>query len=116
MNGQQRTIDYRHIRKHINHEQLMYYGSYMDKYENYLSSIDAYMCHPETTIPSGNKIYSQMDNALWALQPKAEYSVPEPWRYKGYSILARTLSLLGLHNIKDEVVRRFVATPKFKCN
>jgi len=116
MNGQQRTIDYSAIRENMSKEQLTYYGSYLDEYQSYLSSIDAYISHPAKTIPSNNKIYYQMDNALWAIQPKTQYSVPQPWRYKIYFLLARTLSFFGLHNFKDKVVRRFVATPRFKKN
>jgi len=116
MNGQQRKNDFNQMRKHMNSEQLAYYGSYFDKYQNYLSSIDAYISHPGKTIPSDNKIYSQMDNALWALEPKAEYNVPEPWRYKRYFILTWILSSFGLHGFKDEIIRWFVATPRFKKN
>lgn len=113
MCGQQRTMDFNQMHKSMSKEQLTYYGHYFDAYRNYLSTIDAYINPPETVIPSTSKIYRYMDNALWATQPKAEYNVPEPWRYRIYYVLARTLSALGLHNLKDEVVRRFVATPKF---
>lgn len=116
MCGKQRMIDYNQMHKHMSKEQLDYYGHYFDAYQNYLSSIDAYINPPETTIPSTNKIYYYMDNALWAVQPKSEYNVPEPWRYRIYFALAFSLSTLGLHNLKDKVVRRFVATPKFENN
>ncbi|VVC31073.1 NAD(P)-binding domain,Short-chain dehydrogenase/reductase SDR [Cinara cedri] len=114
MCGEQRAIDYIQMHKYMSKEQLAYYGLYFDAYQNYLSSIDAFINPPETTIPRTNKIYCYMDNALWAVHPKAEYNVPEPWRYRIYSALACTLSTLGLHNFKDKVVRRFVATPKFE--
>lgn len=116
MNGQQRTIDYNAIRENMSNEQLTYYGSYLDEYQSYLNKIDAYISNPTKTIPSSNKIYHQMDNALWAIHPKTEYNVPQPWRYKIYFIMARTLSLFRLHNFKDEVIRQFVATPRFKNN
>jgi len=114
MNGQQRIIDYKQMHKHMNEEQLTYYGAYFGAYQDYLSSIDAYIKCPELTIPSHNIIYYQMDHALWATQPKAEYNVPDPWRYRIYFTLAVTLSILGLHNLRDKVVRQFVATPKFQ--
>ncbi|XP_060844492.1 D-beta-hydroxybutyrate dehydrogenase, mitochondrial isoform X1 [Rhopalosiphum padi] len=113
MNGEQRTIDFKDMCDNMNKEQLAYYGAYMQIYQNYLSTIDAYINPPEITIPSTNKIYCLMDNALWAVQPKAEYNVPEPWRYRIYFAVAWTLSSLGLHYFKDKVVRQFVATPQF---
>uniref|UniRef100_A0A2H8TKC7 Corticosteroid 11-beta-dehydrogenase isozyme 2 n=2 Tax=Melanaphis sacchari TaxID=742174 RepID=A0A2H8TKC7_9HEMI len=116
MNGEQRIIDYKDMRDNMNKEQLAYYGAYMQAYQNYLSTIDAYINPPEITIPSTSKLYSLMDNALWAIQPKAEYNVPEPWRYKIYFAVAWTLSSLGLHYFKDKVVRKFVATPQFHSN
>lgn len=114
MSGQQRIIDYKQMREHMTGEQLAYYGDFFDTYQNYLSSIEAYIDSPEKTIPSSNKIYSQMDSALWADQPKAEYTVPEPWRYRVYYTVAWTLSVFGFHRLKDKVVRCFVATPQFK--
>lgn len=116
MSGEQRMIDYKDMRNNMNKEQLAYYGAFMCSYQNYLSNIDVYINPPETTIPSSNKIYCQMDNALWAVHPKAEYNVPEPWRYRIYFAVAWTLSSLGLHYFKDKVVRRFVATPQFHNN
>ncbi|XP_026817855.1 D-beta-hydroxybutyrate dehydrogenase, mitochondrial [Rhopalosiphum maidis] len=113
MNGEQRMIDFKDMCDNMNKEQLAYYGAYMQTYQNYLSTIDAYINPPEITIPSTNKIYYLMDNALWAVQPKAEYNVPEPWRYRIYFAVAWTLSSLGLHYFKDKVVRQFVATPQF---
>lgn len=114
MCSQQRIMDYNQMHKYLSKEQKAYYGPYLNAYQNYLSSIDAYIKPPETTIPSTNKIYCYMDNALWAIKPKAEYNVPEPWRYRIYFALAWTLSTLGFHNLKDKVVRQFVATPKFE--
>jgi len=116
MNGDQRIIDYRDMCNNMNKEQLDYYGAFMYAYQNYLSKIDAYINPPEITIPRTNKIYCQMDNALWAVQPKAEYNVPEPWRYRIYFVVAWTLSSLGLHYFRDMVVRQFVATPQFHNN
>ncbi|XP_022178484.1 retinol dehydrogenase 7 [Myzus persicae] len=116
MNVEQRMIDYEDMCNNMNKEQLAYYGAFMYTYQNYLSTIDAYINPPEITIPSTNKIYCQMDNALWAVHPKAEYNVPEPWRYRIYFAVAWTLSSLGLHYLKDKVVRRFVATPQFHDN
>ncbi|KAE9523969.1 hypothetical protein AGLY_015616 [Aphis glycines] len=113
MNGEQRMIDYKDMCDNMNKEQLTYYGAYMQAYQNYLSTIDPYINPPEITIPSTNKIYCLMDSALWAVKPKAEYNVPEPWRYRIYFAIAWTLSSLGLHYFKDKVVRRFVATPQF---
>lgn len=114
MSGQQRTIAYNEMHEHMNVEQLAYYGAYIDAYQNYLSSIDAYINRPDVAIPSSNKIYSEMDNALWSTKPKSEYSVPAPWRYKIYHFSAWILSVFGLHYYKDKVVRQFVNTPKFK--
>lgn len=114
MSGQQRKINYSQMRENMNNEQLMYYGTYFDAYQNYLSTIEPFINSPEITIPRTNKIYCKMDNALWAIPPKVEYSVPEPWRYRIYYSLAWTLSLLGLHYFRDRVVREFVATPNFK--
>ncbi|XP_003247453.1 retinol dehydrogenase 7 isoform X2 [Acyrthosiphon pisum] len=116
MNGEQRMIDYKEMCNNMNKEQLAYYGAFMDTYQNYLGNIDVYISPPETTIPSTNKIYCQMDNALWAVEPKSEYNVPEPWRYRIYFAVAWTLSSLGLHYFKDKVVRKFVATPQFRNN
>lgn len=112
MSGKQRTIDYTQIHDQMNEEQSAYYGAYIDAYQNYLSYIDA--CDPDTTIPENNKIYYEMDNALWTAQPKMEYSVSEPWRYRVYYAIASTLSTLGLHSFKDKIVRKFVATPNFQ--
>lgn len=114
MDGKQRNIDYNQMRKHMSNEQLSYYGVYIDAYQNYLSSIDAYICHPETTIPNTSKIYSKIDHALWAIQPRTEYNVTEPWRYRIYYALAWTCSALGLHSLRDKAVRRFVVTPQFQ--
>lgn len=114
MNGQQRTIDYNKMYENMSTEQLTYYGAYFDAYQNYLSSIDAYIYDLEEVIPRTNKIYCIMDNALWASQPKAEYSVPEPWRYKVYFYLAWVLSASGLHYFRDKVVSQFVNTPHFQ--
>jgi len=114
MNGEQRIIDYKDICDSMNKEQLAYYDAYMQAYQSYLNTIDPYINPPEITIPSTNKVYCLMDNALWAVQPKAEYNVPEPWRYRIYFAITWTLSLLGLHYFKDKAVRRFVATPQFR--
>ncbi|XP_060858990.1 retinol dehydrogenase 5-like [Metopolophium dirhodum] len=116
MNGERRSIDYKDMCDNMNKDQLAHYGAYMDAYQNYLSTIDAFIDPPEITIPSTNKIYCQMDNALWAIQPKTEYNLPKSWRYKIYFALAWTLSSLGLHYYKDKVVRRFVATPQYHDN
>lgn len=114
MDSKQRNIAYNQMREHMSNEQLAYYGVYFDAYQNYLSSIDAYICNPEKTIPNTSKIYSKMDHALWAIQPSAEYNVTEPWRYRIYFTLAWTLSVVGLHFLRDKVVRRFVVTPQFQ--
>lgn len=116
MCGKQRMIDYEQIRKCMTNEQLIYYGSHIDVYQNYLSSIDTYINHPEITIPSSNQVYRLMDHALWAAQPKVEYNVTEPWRYRIYYALSWTLSAFGLHIVRDKVVRQFVATPRYKNN
>lgn len=116
MSGLQRKIDFNKIRENMNKEQLWYYGAYIDAYQNYLASIDQYMCCPETTIPSTNTIYHQMDKALWTINPRPEYNVPNPWRYKIYYSAALMLSTLGLYKFRDRVVRMFVNTPQFKNN
>lgn len=114
MDGQQRLIDFKQMHEHMDSEQLAYYGTYFDAYQSYLSSVDAYIQKPETSIPSNYQVYSEMDDALWAVQPKSEYCVTEPWRYRTYYTLAWILSAFGLHHVRDKVVRRFVATPQFK--
>jgi len=80
MNDERRRIDYKDMCDNMNKDQLAHYGAYMDVYQNYLSTIDP----PEMTIPSTNKIYCQMDNALWAVQHKTEYNLPKSWRYRIY--------------------------------
>lgn len=103
------------MRKHLSKEQLTYYCDYLNAYEHFLNSIDEYINSPEcTTIPNNNKIYSYMDNAIWNCHPKLEYCVPDPLRYKFYFALTRTLSLIGLHNLKDQFLQQFVSTPNFK--
>lgn len=104
------------MRENMNEEQLSYYGAYIDAYQNYLASIDPYMCCSEVTIPSTYKIYHQMDKALWTINPRPEYNVSDPWRYKIYYFAALILSTFGLYNFRDKVVRMFVSTPRFKNN
>lgn len=114
MCGNQRIIDYGQIRDNLSDEQYSYYGSHMNNYQNYLDSLDKYIDPPGSIIPYNNKIYQLMDHALWAARPRDEYNVPEPWRYKVYYVLTRILNAFGLHDIKDQVVRRFVSSPQFE--
>jgi len=96
MNGEQRRIHYKHIYDNMNKDQLAIFSSYMNIFQNYLNTIDASINPPEITIPSTNKIYCQMDDALWAVQPKAEYNLPQPWRHKIYFSIAWIIFRLAL--------------------
>lgn len=106
------------MREHLSEEQLAYYSDHIKSCEHFLNSVDGYITTPDTTaiIPIGNTIYSYMDNAIWEYEPKHQYYVPDPLRYKFYFAVTSILSIFGLHYLKDKALRRFVCIPSFKSH
>ncbi|XP_050437861.1 17-beta-hydroxysteroid dehydrogenase type 2-like [Adelges cooleyi] len=113
--GGRRDGYYDEMSEALTDEQREHYGQYMRAYKEYLDMVDVAVPSQDEPVPNID-LYRFMDHALWSTRPKAEYRVPEPWRYRIYSTLAHVCSALGLHGWRDQLIRRFVCTPTFNSN